>query len=372
MLQLSTNGCKHSNDRKINQLVTSKSAFNIDPNTMVGKSTSVTPENISSSLKNQNPVLTDRLTSILGKSSQFDSISNRDKSLLLDSKVHPTTFSPSTLVKIIRKILSSPCEKLHPSPFCFERSLEAASHNSKLLQQMDSDVTKVFSSLQRSFTHSGSEFRYFKFLKELFSNNTNWVDFKTVVQKGIDYQLTPITEEERLQDIEFHLDRGNHKSANDPDGLAALNKAYDKEVSYGWQIPLLPSYISSIKDAGITPLGVAKQWSFNEKNERYIKRRVTHDCSFPGPSGNSPNIRTPDDLLEDCLYGFALKRLLHQAHQMRFRFKKTKILCFKTDMDAAYRRLHAALVSALSFITVIEKIAYLLLRLPFGAKIAAD
>ena len=41
-------------------------------------------------------------------------------------------------------------------------------------------------------------------------------------------------------------------------------------------------------------------------------------------------------------------------------------------MDAAYRRLHATLVSALSFITVIEKIAYLLLRLPFGAKIAAN
>ena len=41
-------------------------------------------------------------------------------------------------------------------------------------------------------------------------------------------------------------------------------------------------------------------------------------------------------------------------------------------MDAAYRRLHASLDSAVSSITVIDKIAYLLLRLPFGAKIAAD
>ena len=41
-------------------------------------------------------------------------------------------------------------------------------------------------------------------------------------------------------------------------------------------------------------------------------------------------------------------------------------------MDAAYRRLHALLASAVSSITVINEIAYLLLRLPFGAKIAAD
>ena len=201
--------------------------------TLVGKSISATSTSISPSLRNLNPVLRDRLTSISGKSPQFDSISNKNESLPLDSTVQ-TTSSPSTLVKIISKILSSPCEKLHRSPFCFERSLEAASHNSKLLKQKNGDVTKVFSSFQRSFTHYGSEFRDFKFLKELFSNNTNWVDFKTIVQKGIDYQLTPITEEERLQDIEFHLDRGNHKSANDPDGLATLNKAYNKEVSYGW------------------------------------------------------------------------------------------------------------------------------------------
>ena len=41
-------------------------------------------------------------------------------------------------------------------------------------------------------------------------------------------------------------------------------------------------------------------------------------------------------------------------------------------MDAAYRRLHALLASAVFSITVIDEIAYLLLRLPFGAKITAD
>ena len=41
-------------------------------------------------------------------------------------------------------------------------------------------------------------------------------------------------------------------------------------------------------------------------------------------------------------------------------------------MDAAYRRLHTLLDSAVSSITVVNHIAYLLLRLPFGAKLAAD
>ena len=60
--------------------------------------------------------------------------------------------------------------------------------------------------------------------------------------------------------------------------------------------------------------------------------------------------------------------LLHSAHQMRYRHKNTKILSSKTDMDSAYRRLHAAIQSALSCITIIEEIAYILFRLPFGAK----
>ena len=39
----------------------------------------------------------------------------------------------------------------------------------------------------------------------------------------------------------------------------------------------------------------------------------------------------------------------------------------KYDFDAAYRRLHVNPLMAVKSITIIEKFAYLLLRLPFGA-----
>ena len=47
----------------------------------------------------------------------------------------------------------------------------------------------------------------------------------------------------------------------------------------------------SIENAGVVPLGVAEQFSINEKGERYIKIRVTHYFSFPGPAGLSVNNR---------------------------------------------------------------------------------
>ena len=127
-----------------------------------------------------------------------------------------------------------------------------------------------------------------------------------MIKIGADYPLSPLSEKDRLDDIEFHLQRGNHKSVSSSAGQASINKAYDKEVKFGWQVPILPSIIKNIKHACIAPLGIAEQWSFNEKNQRIKKQRVTHDCSFPGPSGKSANIRTPDHLLEECIFGFPL------------------------------------------------------------------
>ena len=99
---------------------------------------------------------------------------------------------------------------------------------------------------------------------------------------------------------------------------------------------------------------------------------MTHDCSFPGPSGLSINLRINKDLLEPCLYGDALRRILHGAHSMRFHHPSTAIICTKIDEDAAYRQIHTSLQSACSCITVIDDLAYLLLRLPFGSSPAAS
>ena len=85
--------------------------------------------------------------------------------------------------------------------------------------------------------------------------------------------------------------RGNHKSSRSVLNAAALNKTIRKEIDHGLELPLTILSLQSIKNAGVVPLGVAEQFSINEKRERYIKIRVTHDCSLPGPSGISVNNR---------------------------------------------------------------------------------
>ena len=75
---------------------------------------------------------------------------------------------------------------------------------------------------------------------------------KSIITNGASYPMEPISEKDRLEDIRFHLQRGNHKSATSTDGLLHLNKAYDREIKFGWQIPFLPSSIEFMKHACIT------------------------------------------------------------------------------------------------------------------------
>ena len=57
----------------------------------------------------------------------------------------------------------------------------------------------------------------------------------------------------------------------------------DKEVQHGWALPLTIDPTYYIKDTGILPLGVAGKLSINEKDGRYAKRRVNHECYLPVP-----------------------------------------------------------------------------------------
>ena len=53
---------------------------------------------------------------------------------------------------------------LNESPFKFERSFEAALHNSEILLVNGGDIPKLVEKLPRSFTHNGSQFRSTKLL----------------------------------------------------------------------------------------------------------------------------------------------------------------------------------------------------------------
>ena len=69
-------------------------------------------------------------------------------------------------------------------------------------------------------------------------------------------------------------------------------------------------------------------------------------------------------------YGKCLSRILHHVHFLHLSHPDKPIVVAKTDMDAAYRRVHPVWSLAVQCISIIGSLAYLLLRLPFGAAAA--
>ena len=51
---------------------------------------------------------------------------------------------------------------------------------------------------------------------------------------------------------------------------------------------------------------------------------------------------------------------------MRRKWPTKRIIFGKTDLDAAYFRIHANVKTALTFIEIVYELAFLFLRLPFG------
>ena len=79
------------------------------------------------------------------------------------------------------------------------------------------------------------------------------------------------------------------------------------------------------------PIGIAKQFTINDQGEWIEKRRLTHDCSNIRESGHSVNNMVDEELLEECIYGFCLLRILHNIQGMRLRHPNEKIFINKTD-----------------------------------------
>ena len=268
----------------------------------------------------------------------------------------------------IQKIINTPTQRpLRESPWCFERTKEAAALNTERIKKYRYNMEVASQSPNNTTLTYGSEFRPISQIRTLLQHHHHWPKIREIIADGVIYPITPIPEDQRLSDIDYHIERGNHKSASTPENAAALDKAFSKEVKYRWAIPIDPKCIKSIPHACVTPLGVATQWTINAQNERIIKRRTTHDCTFPGPSGLSCNLRVISDDLVECTYGHAFTRFIHGIHAMRVRHPKKKIFINKTDMDAAYRRIHANMLSAVLCITILKEIAYILGRLPFGS-----
>ena len=181
------------------------------------------------------------------------------------------------IVTTIKAITKMPIQKFEMHILSFRRRHEAAVRNSKIFAELKGDLGAEIASQKDSSVNYGPEFRNAAALSQLFLYHEERTKIVNIIQQVSREHLDPINEKTRK-----HLDaiiiRGNNKSLQSDLNSAALDKSISKEIDYGWALPLTIDSLQNIKNVGVVPLGVAEQFSLNEKEERYIKRRVTHYC----------------------------------------------------------------------------------------------
>ena len=274
----------------------------------------------------------------------------------------------SWLLQKIQEVLTEPERKFEMHKFKFEKSMEAAEHNAKIIQEHNYDFVETIQNQSKTVLKVGTEFRQVETLETLLKHREDWHEIKDILANGVWYPLKNEPDEiTRMSDLEALIERGNHKSASTSDALERINKIYGKEIRKAWLIPFPIPFIPKIKGAAVIPCGLQKQKTVDKNGKIIDKYRLTHDLSFPGPSGNSINKSVDDDLLTECYYGQCLRRVVHMIVALRIKNPTTIIYLMKYDFDAAYRRLHVNPLMAVKAIAIIEEFAYLLLRLPFGA-----
>ena len=118
-------------------------------------------------------------------------------------------------------------------------------------------------------------------------------------------------------------------------------------------MPLKIDSFCHTENAGVVLLVVADFFSIHKKGESYTKRHVAHYCYFLGPSGLSVNNQVLKDNLQPYFYGFLTLRILHMIVDIRIKWPSKCIVIGKTDLDAAYRRVHANAQIAATCIVIV-------------------
>ncbi len=250
--------------------------------------------------------------------------------------------------------------------------MDAASHNGETFQAFNNHLGDVIQAFPGSTLSYGSEFRPPEQLHHIWGGHPSWSKLNDTLSHGSSYELNEVRQpHDRVRDLAHLHEYGNHKSATSVEGLKLASDLLHEDVFKQRAIPIPPSLVDSIVGSELCPIGIVHQNTINDRGEMIDKSRACHDHTYHGgPSNSSLNLRTNKDLLHPCEYGHALRRILHQAHFLRLECPDTPILISKADLDAAYRRMTCIWHLAVQCICIIGSLAYLLLRLPFGAAAA--
>jgi hypothetical protein len=288
-----------------------------------------------------------------------------------DPLVGPDDFfnpGPSLLTKIVSIMRRRTPPPLAP-PFQFGVTPADLRHNARILAEANFDFTRLLPAHQESTLGFGSEFRPLRDLEQLLSRHPHFPFVARVLTSGMDYHFhdgQELTEPERLAEMAGQLQRGNHQSVSHE--LDKVKELLAKDVTHGFTIPFPVECAPQIKRGMIQPLGVVKQSSLNERNERVTKFRLTQDLSFSLDTEKdlSVNGRINLQRYPEMVYGWCMPRILHVVSSIRDELPDTPIFICKYDYSDAYRRVAHSPAATSQTIAVLEDIAYVSLRLTFG------
>ena len=181
--------------------------------------------------------------------------------------------------------------------------------------------------------------------------------------------MVELEENMRQRDLDRGMLRGNHSGASI--FKKELEMKFGKEIEKGWMLPLPPGAEKLIPHAEYCPTSIIEQMTIDDRGTFIEKRRPIHDQSFTQEvSHTSVNSRFHKQLLDECIYGNMLSRVIHYILALRRRFPRTRILISKADLDSAYRRAHVTEKAAAKTITSFQhgdnKMLLMCLRLIFG------
>ena len=127
-----------------------------------------------------------------------------------------------------------------------------------------------------------------------------------MITEGLHYKVTlDLDDMERMAKLTENILRGNHKSATSrPEDL---KERVERDVTYGFALPLPAHIVELIDDAMVQPCGLASQFTLTELGERVLKDRLTHDLSFWITQWEaSVNKRIDLEQYPELIYGYCL------------------------------------------------------------------
>jgi hypothetical protein len=193
--------------------------------------------------------------------------------------------------------------------FIFQRSKEAAYHNALILQNYDFNIDAAIRAQKGSQVHYGSGFKHPSHIHELVEHHPHWTQLKKILNDGATFPIIPIDNKDQQTDLIFHKECGYHKSTSKH--LDKLHSIISEEITPGFALPLPIDILLKIPNASLASLGCQQQETINEFGEKIPKYQMTHDQSFPGPSGHSVNNRVLKDQLPPYMYSYVLLRSIH-------------------------------------------------------------